>query len=106
MFVFTHFLTAWIALAPQSPVHALLISRQLSERAHLAVGDVVLLGADQSGQRVARFRVEGIYEPTADPMKFNLERLEVRLHLPDLMALTSNPDDPLSSESVSTVNVA
>jgi ABC-type antimicrobial peptide transport system permease subunit len=99
----------WLALtaaASAQLVPGILISRQLSERAHLAVGDVVSLAANQSGDRVARFRVEGIYEPTPDPMKFNLERLEARLHLPDLMALTSNADDPQSSESVSAVNVA
>ncbi|HWW88700.1 MAG TPA: FtsX-like permease family protein, partial [Vicinamibacterales bacterium] len=46
------------------------------------------------------------YDPTPDPMKFNLERLEARLHLPDLIALTSSPEDPQSSESVSAVNIA
>jgi cell division protein FtsX len=106
MFACAHLLAAWFALAAQSPIHGMLISRQLSERAHLAIGDIVVLSADQSQTRAARFRVEGIYEPVADPMKFNLERLEVRLHLPDLIALTANPDDPLSSESVSSVNVA
>src|SRR5260370_31954568 len=105
MFACAHLLAAWFALAAQSPIHGMLISRQLSERAHLAIGDVVVLSADQSQTRAARFRVEGISEPVADPMNVNLERLAVRLHLPDLIALTANPDDPLSSEAVSSLNV-
>jgi putative ABC transport system permease protein len=47
----------------------------------------------------------GVYEPTPDPLKYNVERLEVRLHLPDLIALTADPSDPQSAESVSVVNV-
>ena len=61
------------------------MSRQLAARAHLAVGDVVTLAADAAGTRAVRFRVAGVYEPTPDPMKFNVERLEVRLHLDDLL---------------------
>ena len=82
-----------------------LISRQLLRDAHLAVGDVVLLSAKRTGVPAARFRIAGVYEPTPDPMKYNVERLEARLHLPDLIALTANPADPQSAESVSAVNI-
>lgn len=83
----------------------MLVSRQLARLAHLAVGDSVVLAADPGRQRTARFRVAGIYEPTPDPMRFNVERLEVRLHLPDLIALTADAADPQSPESVTAVNL-
>jgi len=88
---------------PDAP--AVLMSRQLLRNAHLAVGDVVLLSADRAGAQGARFRIAGVYEPTPDPMKYNVERLEARLHLPDLIRLTANPADPQSAESVNVVNV-
>jgi FtsX-like permease family protein len=84
---------------------AVLVSRQLMARAHLSVGDVVTLAADPSATRAAQFRVAGVYEPTPDPMKFNVERLEARLHLDDLLSLTADPTDPASTESVASINV-
>jgi len=83
-----------------------LVSRQLAARAHLTVGDTVTLAADANGARARTFRVAGIYEPTPDPMRFTAERIEGRLHLPDLIALTADPQDPASTESVNTINVA
>ena len=77
-----------------------LVSRQLAARAHLTVGDTVTLAADANGTRARTFRVAGIYEPTPDPMRFTAERIEGRLHLPDLIALTADPHDPASTESV------
>jgi ABC-type lipoprotein release transport system permease subunit len=88
---------------PETP--SVLISRQLLRDAHLAIGDVVLLSADRAGAKAARFRIAGVYEPTPDPLKYNVERLEARLHLPDLIRLTANPADPQSAESVTAVNV-
>jgi ABC-type lipoprotein release transport system permease subunit len=70
------------------------------------MGDVVMLAADAAGERAAQFRVAGVYEPTPDPMKFRIPRLEARLHLPDLIALTADGADPLSTESVTAVNIA
>ena len=83
-----------------------LVSRQLLERANLTIGDVVTVAADPAGVRSQRFRVAGVYEPTPDPMKFNVERLEARLHLDDLLSLTADPSDPASNESVTSINVA
>jgi len=80
------------------------VSRQLAARAHLAVGDTVTLAADQTGTRAARFRVAGVYEPTPDPMRFNVERLEVRLHLDDLAGIAADPADR-SADTLSAVNV-
>jgi ABC-type lipoprotein release transport system permease subunit len=87
------------------PVTDVLVSRQLAARAHLAVGDAIVLAADPAGTRAIRFRVAGVYEPTPDPMRFNVERLEVRLHLDDLIGITADPADPSSAETVSAINV-
>jgi putative ABC transport system permease protein len=85
---------------------AILISRQLSESRGLHVGDDVMLSADRSGAGAKRFRIAGLYEPMPDPMRFAQRRNEARLHLPDLLALTADPSDPSSSESVTSINVA
>jgi ABC-type antimicrobial peptide transport system permease subunit len=92
--------------AATHPTPDVLVSRQLMARAQLTIGDVVTVAADADGTRAARFRVAGMYEPTPDPMKFNVERLEARLHLDDLLSLTADPSDPASSESVTSINVA
>jgi putative ABC transport system permease protein len=85
---------------------AILISRQLAARARLAVGDVVTLAVDAGGTRGRQFRITGIYEPTPDPMRFTADRLEARLHLPDVLDLTADPADPGSREAVSAINLA
>jgi putative ABC transport system permease protein len=87
------------------PPATILIARQLAARAHLAVGDVVTLAADPQGRRRAQFRVGGIYEPTPDPMRFTVPRIEARMHLPDLIDLVDDPSDPASRESLTGLNV-
>ena len=84
----------------------ILVSRQLLAKAHLSVGDIVTLAGDAAGSRSRRFRVAGVYEPTPDPMRFNVERIEARMHLDDLSALTADPADPASADSVTSINVA
>ncbi len=84
----------------------LLVSRQLLEAEALAVGDVVRLAADDTGDGERSFRIVGVYEPTPDPLRITGRRLEARLHLPDLIDLTADPADPLSAESVTAMNVA
>lgn len=103
----------WGAIAParaEAPAGAashpsILVSRQLAERAHLAVGDVVTLASDPQGSRRAEFRIAGIYEPTPDPMRFTASRIEARLHLPDLIDLVADRADPASREAASAINV-
>src|SRR5690349_10147977 len=80
---------------------AILVSRQLAAQARLAVGDVVTLAVDANGTNGRQFRVTGIYEPTPDPMRFTAERLEARMHLPDLVDIAADPSDPASREAVS-----
>jgi ABC-type lipoprotein release transport system permease subunit len=102
-------LAAALHAADQGPaasaVADVLVSRQLAARAHLAVGNVVTLAADPEGTRAVRFRVAGVYEPTPDPMRFNVERLEVRLHLADLNGLAGDAADQSSADTVSAINV-
>ena len=89
-----------------TPTPGILVSRQLAARAHLKVGDVVTLATDPRGGRTATFLVTGVYEPTPDPMRFTAERIEARLHLPDVIRLTAYPGDPAAAESVTAINVA
>jgi ABC-type lipoprotein release transport system permease subunit len=92
-----------VTLAADPP--AILVSRQLAARAHLAVGDVVTLAVDLAGTEARPFRVTGVYEPTPDPMRFTADRLEARLHLPDLVEIVADPSDPASREAVNSINI-
>ncbi len=85
---------------------AVLVSRQLAESQHLVVGAIVQLSADPAGANPRPFRIAGVYEPVPDPMRLGSERHEVRLHLPDLLAMTADPRDPIAAETVDAVNVA
>lgn len=82
---------------------SILISRQLAESHGLHRGDIVRLSSDRSGTNTRPFRVDGIYEPTPDPMRFAQRRLEIRLHLPDLITITG---DDARDESIASINVA
>jgi putative ABC transport system permease protein len=76
------------------------------QQAGVRIGDVVMLAADAGGARGTEFRVVGVYEPTPDPRRFAAKRLEARLHLPDLIALTDSFTDPQSVESANALNIA
>lgn len=99
-----HGLRPTLSAAEDTP--AVLISRQLLARSHLKVGDNVTFATDASGHHAKSFHIVGVYEPTPDPMRFTQERLEARLHLADLIALTADGDDPQSAESLTAVNIA
>jgi putative ABC transport system permease protein len=86
-------------------IATVLVSRQLRESQQLAVGQVIELSSDPTGAHPRQFRVAAEYEPTPDPMRLGLPRHEVRLHLPDLIALTTAADDPAAAESVDAINV-
>jgi len=88
---------------PSYPV--VLLSRQLVRDAGLRPGDTVVLAADATGARFERFHIGGVYEPVPDPMQFNATRYEARLHLPDLIALTTDRSDPQAHEAVTAINV-
>ena len=92
--------------AQTAQLPAILITRQLAAAEGLRVGDTVALANKPDGSSARQFRVTGIYEPVPDPMRLATKRFEARLHLPDLLALTSDPSDPVSAESVTAINVA
>lgn len=92
------------AQGPAPP--SILISRQLAEIEGLAVGDEVELATDERGAEARAFRIAGIYEPTPDPMRLGAVPREVRLHLPDLLALTRDDATPVGTEPVEAINVA
>jgi ABC-type lipoprotein release transport system permease subunit len=81
-----------------------LLSRQLMRDAKLNVGDTVVLAAEPDAPS-GRFRVAAVYEPVPDPMKFNTERYEARLHLPDLIALTADLSNPQAADVVTAINL-
>lgn len=64
------------------------------------------LAADANGTRARQFRIAGLYEPIPDPLKFNVDRLETRLHLDDLLQLIADPNDPSAADAVSAINVS
>jgi FtsX-like permease family len=89
----------------QADLPGVLFSRQLLAARHLKVGDVIELSGDPSGANPRRFRIAGGYEPMPDPTRFSSERLEIRLHLPDLLSLTVDPENPQADDSLSAINV-
>ncbi len=89
---------------PSSP--DVLVSRQLADAEGLDVGSEIRLSASRTGEDAQAFRVAGIYEPVPDPVRLGAQRLEVRLHLPDLLTLRAQPDDPAATERIDSLSVA
>jgi putative ABC transport system permease protein len=85
---------------------SVLISRQLAQHSGLGTGDVASFAADPSGAHSRTFRIAGVYEPTPDPLRINQAKHEARLHLPDLLAMTADPRDPLALENVDAISLA
>ena len=83
----------------------ILVTRQLAEGEGLKVGDIVQLATDQAGTHRAPFRIAGIYEPTPDPARLGSVPRGVRMHLPDLLALTREPDTLAGAEHVDAINL-
>jgi putative ABC transport system permease protein len=82
-----------------------LISRQLAEARGLTPGGTIQLSTQPHGT-TREFRIAGVYEPIPDPVRINATKHEVRLHLPDLLEMTRDPADPLSTENVQAVTIA
>ena len=99
-------LSAPTASAQTGQLPTILLSRQLAAAEGLRVGDTVALAPNRDGSAARRFRVVGIYEPVADPMRLAAQRFEARLHLPDVLSLVADTSDPLSGGSVTAINVA
>jgi ABC-type lipoprotein release transport system permease subunit len=96
-----------VATAPAAAggLPSILISRQLAEQEHLRAGDTVTLAIDAAGAGSRRFRIEGTYEPVPDPLRFTARRLEARMHLSEMVAMTADATDPASAESLTAINV-
>jgi putative ABC transport system permease protein len=94
------------AAVPAPELPTILVSRQLMAAQGLAVGSIVSISADASGRSPRRFRIVGSYEPVADPMRLGDLRHEVRLHLPDLLALTADGTNAADLDAVDAVNAA
>jgi putative ABC transport system permease protein len=92
------------AVAQPRELPAVMVSRQAAETLKLTVGSVVQV-APPDGSRGRDFRVAGIYEPTPDPSRLGNAIHAVRLHLPDLLAVTSPPGGPKGAESVDAINI-
>jgi putative ABC transport system permease protein len=90
--------------AQTADLPTVLISRQAADALHLSVGAVVQL-APPDGSRSRDFRVAGIYEPTPDPSRLGNAIYAVRMHLPDMLAMTGPTDAPKGAESVDAINV-
>jgi putative ABC transport system permease protein len=90
---------------PTATAPAVLVSRQLAEARGLSPGGTIQLSTQPHGMTRA-FRIAGVYEPIPDPVRINATKYEVRLHLPDLLELTRDPADPLSTENVQAVTIA
>ena len=110
-------LSSFSASAQSSePLPGVLVSRQLMESRGYRVGDVIRLSTRHSGEDARSFRIDGVYEPTPDPLRFAHQRLEVRFHLPDLQALIADAprqaqngmraSRETEAESVTSINVA
>jgi hypothetical protein len=95
-----------LASAAAPPAPDVLVSRTLLRDRGLRVGDVVHLSTDPRGTDARPFRIAGTYEPTPDPSRFTARRFEVRLHLPDLLALKSGSTAAEGADSVTAINVA
>jgi ABC-type lipoprotein release transport system permease subunit len=91
--------------SPNDPP-TIVVSRQLAVALGVRDGSIIQLSADPTGKNARPFRIVGSYEPTPDPFRLGSERLEARLHLPDLLALTADPADPSSAEAITAINVA
>lgn len=85
---------------------AILVSRQLASAERLRVGDTVTISSRPDGSSPRQFRIAGIYEPVADPMRLAAKRFEARLHLSDLVSITEDPADRSSLEWVTAINLS
>src|SRR5262245_13747595 len=104
--VLAAFLVAASVLAQDEIPGQVLVSRQLAESAGLERGQIIRLSSDAQGTGAQSFRIAGIYEPVPDPARLGRAQLEVRLHLPDLLALTRGPDVTEGTEHVEGLNIA
>ena len=96
--------TLTAASDPDTP-RPILISRQLAEGEGLRVGQVIRIAAAVDGRSARAYRIDGIFEPTPDPLRLGTVPRKVRMHLPDLLDLTRPAGVPEGSEAIEGINV-
>lgn len=94
------------SVAQPQEAPSIVVSRQLAAERGLNVGSSISLSSDADGRNVGIFVVAGIYEPVPDPTRLGRVPREVRLHLPDLLALTRDANTIEGTEPVEQINVA
>jgi putative ABC transport system permease protein len=72
------------------PLPDLLLTDRTATALGLGAGDTLELAPDASMQGARRFRIAGVYRPEADPFDVGYGRLRLKMHLPDLAALTGD----------------
>lgn len=86
---------ALLSLVPTAPtlqqLPGIAIERRLADRHGLSVGDTVLL-TPKPDRPAARYRVEAVYQPKADPATALRGEYQIRFHLPELARLLDAPD--------------
>ena len=82
-----------------------LISRQLAQGEGLKAGDTIRLSLSADGSKPKAFVIQGIFEPTPDPMRLGAVPRKVRLHLPELLDLLREPDMPSGGDYVDGLNI-
>ena len=65
--------------------------------ANASISEITYPIPDPARTTVRSVRIDGTYEPTPDPMRFTARRLEARMHLPDMVAMTADPAKPLDT---------
>ncbi len=89
----------------ESHASPVLVSRQLADSERLAIGQTIRLARTADGAGARAFRIQGIFEPTPDPLRLGTVARKVRLHLQDLLDLTREPGMPAGSEPVEGLNI-
>lgn len=93
------------ASAAGEPPRPVLVSRQLAAAEGLRAGQLVRLSPAADGDGARAFVVQGIFEPTPDPLRLGAVPRKVRLHLPDLLDLLREPGIPAGTEYVAGINL-
>src|SRR4051794_30286341 len=75
-----------------APLPEVLVDRRLAESLPLRPGDTVRVRALSGSGATRAFVVAGVFEREADPNRISRNEMELRFHLPDLLALLPQHD--------------
>lgn len=77
--------------SPAAPLPQVLVDRRLAQSVPLRPGDTVRIRALAGTGEARPFVVAGVFEREADPNRISRNEMELRFHLPDLLALLPPP---------------